>query len=220
MSAGSLALAPPAPTPPPSSQEQAPTCPHCAAPIARIAELEAQVRLLTEKATSAVDKLADYEDELRRLKSSSPRPAPSAAARISSLLMARKTAGSPGSSPPRTTGVAPPTPPTPGYPPPLARTDSGLSEVGDLQSLLARERGLRAAAEGKLSAMSGEMEDLSAALFQQANEMVAAERRARARLEERVEVLERRDGEKRARLERLEGAVRRIERVRGVLERG
>lgn len=67
--------------------------------------------------------------------------------------------------------------------------------------------------------MSSELEELSAQLFQQANEMVAAERKARARLEDRVEVLERREGEKRKRLDRLEGAVRRIERVRGVLER-
>ena len=61
------------------------------------------------------------------------------------------------------------------------------------------------------------MEDLSATLFQQANEMVATERRARAKLEERVEVLEKRDTEKRQRLERLERALMRIERVKGLL---
>jgi GDP/GTP exchange factor Sec2p len=65
--------------------------------------------------------------------------------------------------------------------------------------------------------MSGEIEDLSVQLFQQANEMVATERKARAKLEERVEVLERRDDEKRKRLERLETAIKRIERVRGLL---
>lgn len=54
-------------------------------------------------------------------------------------------------------------------------------------------------------------------LFEQANEMVATERRARARLEERVAVLERREVDKRRRLEKLESAVGRIERVRGVL---
>ncbi|PHH84021.1 hypothetical protein CDD83_2627 [Cordyceps sp. RAO-2017] len=41
--------------------------------------------------------------------------------------------------------------------------------------------------------------------------MVADERRARARLEERVGELERRDAEKRRRLERLEVAMQRIE---------
>lgn len=68
--------------------------------------------------------------------------------------------------------------------------------------------------------MSNELEELSAQLFQQANEMVAAERKARARLEERVEVLEGREREKRKRLERLEKAVGRIERVRGLLMDG
>jgi hypothetical protein len=65
--------------------------------------------------------------------------------------------------------------------------------------------------------MNTEIEDLSVSLFQQANEMVAAERKARAKLEERVAVLESRDDEKRKRLERLEGAMKRIERVRGLL---
>ena len=65
--------------------------------------------------------------------------------------------------------------------------------------------------------MSVELEELSAQLFQQANEMVSTERRARAKLEERVEVLERRDGEKRKRLERLESALKRIDRLRALL---
>jgi hypothetical protein len=65
--------------------------------------------------------------------------------------------------------------------------------------------------------MNHEMEDLSVSLFQQANEMVATERRARAKLEERVEILERRDREKRERLERLEKALKRIDRVKELL---
>lgn len=44
--------------------------------------------------------------------------------------------------------------------------------------------------------------------------MVATERKARVKLEERVKLLETRDTEKRRRLERLEKAVDRIERVR------
>lgn len=76
---------------------------------------------------------------------------------------------------------------------------------------------MRQAAEGKLNASSAELEELTSQLFQQANEMVATERKARAKLEERVEILERRDGEKRNRLERLEGAMQRIERVRSLL---
>jgi predicted RNase H-like nuclease (RuvC/YqgF family) len=87
----------------------------------------------------------------------------------------------------------------------------------DLAAQLAKEQDLRQQAEGKVSQMSHEIEDLSASLFQQANEMVATERRARAKLEERVEILERRDTEKRERLERLERALKRIERVKGLL---
>jgi hypothetical protein len=90
----------------------------------------------------------------------------------------------------------------------------------DLAEELRKEQNLRQAAEGKLDEASGELEELSAQLFMQANEMVATERKARAKLEERVEVLERRDNEKRKRLERLEGAVQRIERVRGLLMPG
>ncbi len=47
--------------------------------------------------------------------------------------------------------------------------------------------------------------------------MVREERKARKMLEERIEVLEGRDREKSERLGRLERAVVRIERVRGLL---
>ena len=68
--------------------------------------------------------------------------------------------------------------------------------------------------------MTGELEELSASLFQSANEMVAEERRARSRLEERLGVLERREEEKRERLAVLERAVGRIQRVREMLQDG
>lgn len=83
---------------------------------------------------------------------------------------------------------------------------------------LKREKSLRQEAEGRVAATSQEVEELSASLFEQANEMVAEERRARAKLEERVDELERRDREKRKRLERLESAMGRIEQVRKVLD--
>lgn len=50
--------------------------------------------------------------------------------------------------------------------------------------------------------------------------MVATERKARARLEERVVVLEKREREKAGRLEVLERRVGRVERVRGILAQG
>ncbi|CAI0653026.1 unnamed protein product, partial [Colletotrichum noveboracense] len=87
----------------------------------------------------------------------------------------------------------------------------------DLLEALTREQKLRVQAEARLSTTSQEVEELSVSLFEQANEMVATERRARAKLEERVGVLEKRDQDKKRRLERLEGAVGRIERVRSLL---
>ncbi|KAK4127349.1 hypothetical protein N657DRAFT_206722 [Parathielavia appendiculata] len=242
----------------------------------RIADLEAQVRLLNQKASAAVDRWADYEDELAKLRaqlesrpqtpspqsSSAPSqptqtqhvslptppssaagpPTPSrasflttsAATRISALL-SRK---SPPQPPPtlKPTGIGnnrPPTAPSPipslpssaSYPnlnhrpttPPPSLPTSAQLTTEDLLSALSREQALRLEAEGRLTETSREVEELSASLFEQANEMVAAERRARAKLEERVGELERRDGDKRRRLERLERAIGRIERVREVL---
>ena len=86
-----------------------------------------------------------------------------------------------------------------------------------LQSSLEEERNLRRTAESNLNQTQTELEELTAQLFGQANEMVASERKARAKLEERVKVLEQRDGEKRKRLEKLEKQMQRIERVRGMV---
>jgi hypothetical protein len=108
-----------------------------------------------------------------------------------------------------------PTPLSPGV---CAGLPSPVPSTDDLLEALSREQSLRIAAEGKLDETSKEVEELSATLFEQANEMVANERKARAKLEERVEVLERRDEEKRERLEKLEGAMGRIERVGRLLE--
>lgn len=84
--------------------------------------------------------------------------------------------------------------------------------------MLTREQSLRQAAESRVSKANEELEELSAQLFTEANEMVATERKARAKLEERVAVLERRDQEKRTRLEVLESRLGRIERVREMLK--
>ncbi|KAI0852387.1 hypothetical protein F5Y00DRAFT_194770 [Daldinia vernicosa] len=188
----------------------------------QIEDLEAQVRLLNQKATAAVDRWADYEDELSRLRAASttsvattttsnnsprssflPTAASGAAARISQLLAPRK------SVPNLATHGARGSISVPAMP---------HGDGDDLLEALSRERELRAKAEGKLRDTSREVEELSATLFEQANEMVASERRARAKLEERVSVLERRDVEKRDRLDRLEGAMGRLERVRALLE--
>ncbi|EPE29556.1 hypothetical protein GLAREA_00716 [Glarea lozoyensis ATCC 20868] len=177
----------------------------------QIEDLQAQVRLLNEKATAAVDRWADYEDEIQQLRNQkeaernsiekSRSDSPSRFSylpvqnRLSSFLSARKST--------QNLQIPPPSP-----------------SAFELEADLAKEKALRQAADRKLDEASGELEELSAQLFQQANEMVATERKARAKLEERVAVLESRDGDKRKRLDRLEGAVQRIERVRGLLAPG
>lgn len=155
-----------------------------------------------------MDKWADYEDELRTLRAQQASIAEHARSetpsstyvpmqnRLSSFLSSRKS--------------------TPNLQAAHSSSSSTPNER-DLMAALNREQILRQQAEGKLDEASGELEELSAQLFQQANEMVATERKARAKLEERVELLEKRDVEKRKRLERLEGAIARIERVRTLL---
>jgi DNA repair exonuclease SbcCD ATPase subunit len=126
-------------------------------------------------------------------------------------------------------------PPSPGFPPqtPQFPPSSGASSTPNLlrpdppppqdtvsetlRAEIQNEKRLRLAAESSLNSAHKELEELTAQLFSQANEMVAAERRARAKLEERVAVLEKRDLEKRRRLERLEKAVERIDRVKGLV---
>ena len=211
------------------------SCPNCGSGVSldssrlaldaqrQIEDLQAQVRLLTQKATAAgsppssncyivvklltliiVDRWADYEDELQIMRQQcasqevarTGTPPATTQNRLSSFLTSRKSV------------------PNLGQQQPLPST---TTSERDLAAALSREQVLRQQAEGKLNEASGELEELSQQLFEQANEMVATERKARAKLEERVAVLERRDVEKRKRLERLEGAMGRIERVRGLL---
>ncbi|KAJ4290579.1 hypothetical protein N0V90_010796 [Kalmusia sp. IMI 367209] len=208
------------------------SCPNCGVDLdmemeaegvqRRIKELEAQVEMLKEKATAAVDKCADYEDQLRSIKGSQngllrtntqeslqanrrsdeearPSTANSAsAARQTRFSFLRR--GSP----------QPPIPPTPSH-------SSAPSTDTELLEQLEKERALRVKAEEKARKVDSEIEELSVTLFSQANEMVAQERKARAKLEARVELLEKKDKDKMARLERLEKAVSRIDRVKAML---
>jgi GDP/GTP exchange factor Sec2p len=107
--------------------------------------------------------------------------------------------------------------PSQSQPQPPPQPDPSPSIASTLRLEIANEKRLRLAAESSLSSAHHELEELTAQLFSQANEMVATERRARAKLEERVAVLEKRDFEKRRRLERLEKAVERIDRVKGMV---
>ena len=264
-----------------SSPHQIHSCPNCGLNLSssyflpspesseaesRTRDLEAQVKLLNSKAAAAVDKLADYEDEIRFLRSqghissnngfmspppdevsrpqtapyqkqAQPFPSQSRIASLSSFWTGRKSSNPNISRTATSDPSMPPVPPTPYYltaqfpqqSPGLFTTFSNASTPNlihssppqpppppdpNLTAALEAERQARARAEQTLSQTQSELEDLTAKLFGEANEMVATERRARAKLEERVRLLEKRDGEKRRRLERLEGAMQRIERVR------
>jgi len=181
-------------------------CSTCGSQTARNHELEEQIAYLSDKVTIANAKIHAYESELRLLRpQTSPSFAPecgprssSPANRISAFLfpsVALRRSG----------------PPSP--PPEIPPAASSSSE-------LAKERSLRIKAEEQLQQVTAELEDLSASLFQSANEMVAEERRARSKLEERVATLEKRDNDKRERLGVLERAVDRISRVREILTGG
>lgn len=249
---------------------------------AQIDDLQAQIRLLNAKATAAVDRWADYEDELSKLRKelnaaatankdtarresmpqtptltttmtpTSPRGSPSmgfaaaATNRISALLSRKSTPNlkampsgvSAHSQSYSASNLLPTPPPSGGHHQTSYSTSSLLtpnspansknslytpastapSTTEDLLEALTREQRLRLAAEAKVNDTSREVEELSVSLFEEANEMVATERRERARLEARVGELEKRDRQKKVRLERLEGAVGRIERVRTLLD--
>ncbi|ETN45183.1 uncharacterized protein HMPREF1541_10060 [Cyphellophora europaea CBS 101466] len=246
----------PLPAAPSHSHSTSTSCPSCGHAFASSAaedaqrminDLQAQVKLLNSKAAAAVDKLADYEDEVRALRAerqqrevaesivqqqqqqnpnlpppplSDGRNMPPQQSRLSSL---RSLLGGQRRNP-SDSGIDGSFT-LPGY----AQTSFGSASqphlpfssseptLHSLQSDLASEREMRLKAETSLSQTQLELEDLTAQLFGQANEMVAEERRARSKLEERVRILERREKEKGERLKRLEGRVERVERVRAMV---
>ena len=109
---------------------------------------------------------------------------------------------------------------TPGQEPAYPATAGFHSTEVSLLDALTHEQNLRKAAESAVAQTNSEIEELTGQLFEQANEMVATERKARARLEERVEMLEKRDSEKTRRLTVLEKRILRVERVRALLGEG
>ncbi|EED22812.1 conserved hypothetical protein [Talaromyces stipitatus ATCC 10500] len=249
------------------------TCPHCGNDLVsqdaiaaqqRIQELEAQLKIYSEKASETAVRIADYENEIHNLRQQAqtwnnnnnhyneatsttaaateqthPPKTPDANsqqqqqqgrfANFASYFPYRRTgsrAGSKDSSTPPQTSHSNYTNSSPGgggHTSPtnntsfLSHDSSSDTNALALQTALSREQGLRKAAETQLSQAHSELEELTAQLFSQANEMVAQERKARAKLEERVALLEKRDGEKRKRLDRLEKAIVRVERVRELI---
>lgn len=75
-------------------------------------------------------------------------------------------------------------------PSPVATVTTPSEREKELQAELAKEQGARIAAEQKAKEAHEEIEGLTESLFQQANEMVATERKANAALKEKLERLE------------------------------
>jgi hypothetical protein len=171
---------------------------------------------------TTVDKCADYEDQIRSLKLAQdgdrhPRSDAFDSSRRSNEDARPATAGGTAARPSRfsfLTGRRQSPNNSTSQPPPLP--SSAPADV-ELINELERERTLRAKAEERAEKVDSEIEELSVQLFSQANEMVATERKARAKLEERIEMLERKDKDKMARLDRLEKAVSRLDRVKAML---
>lgn len=231
-----LTVASPPPTPQPSDtftkERPAPRCQNCgtdapqrndaeaalAAAQSHIADLEAQVRQLNEKATAAIYRCAAYEEDLARLRAArSPSPAgsPPPHSPLTPRSPAQRASPPTGflSSSPRLSSLLSPRKSSPNL-----RGREAPEAGEDLAAELARERALRLEAEDTVRRTGEEAEELSAAVFERANEMVAGERRERAGLEERVLELEAREKGRGRRLEILEGAVERLERVRALFE--
>ncbi|KAH0350797.1 hypothetical protein KCU83_g4732, partial [Aureobasidium melanogenum] len=197
----------------------------------RVATLEDQVASLTRKGAEAADRIADYEEEIRNLKASQnprtdspldfisvhPFPAPpTSLSRNSSVASVGKF-----SFLTRTSSLTNATKPLPKTPPkasPMAPAAPPSPAISELQAALSAETARRVAAEKKFKDLETELEDLSATLFEQANEMVAKERKEKAKLEERLKVLEERDRLGQKRLEMVEAALTRIERVKKLLD--
>lgn len=99
----------------------------------------------------------------------------------------------------------------------LPSPPSTTGDIAELEAALARETHLREEAEKKVATVENEIEELSATLFEQANEMVSTERKAKAQLEDKIGILEQKDKDRRRRLDRIDEAMKRLERVKLLL---
>ncbi|KAK3703435.1 hypothetical protein LTR37_014425 [Vermiconidia calcicola] len=214
---------------------------------ARIRELESEVSDLAEKANAASQRFADYENEIRVLEATL-RQEQRKNSTISNpdgsdnLQAAEKTVERPSLS---RFGSIMGTRSKSGPVPQIGAVGTSSAKEKDLEEKLIKEQITRIAAEKKVKEVNAEIEDLSATLFQQANEMVATERKENAalrdkirvleqheeelkdpealqkenvKLKEKIETLQQREVDRKRRIERLESANKRIERVRAMLQ--
>nr|POF13903.1 hypothetical protein CFP56_02927 [Quercus suber] len=154
-------------------------CPVCA----RIRAVEAEETEEANGAMAAADRFVNYENEIRVLqaklrqeqrRNAAPAkietadlatPAPPGISRFGSFIGSRKPSAN-------------------------ATVQSPKAREKELETLLAKEQASRISAEKRAAEVTAEIEELSVTLFQQANEMVARERKENAGLREKVAGLE------------------------------
>ncbi|KAI9729101.1 MAG: hypothetical protein M1828_000186 [Chrysothrix sp. TS-e1954] len=255
----------------------------------RVRELEGEVTFLTGKATTAADKIADYEDEISKLKAAqshaeshqhqagsssneismassslseaepthkpaplqlqSPTPVnpilpssapatiednivmtpvqPASASTVATVTAPAAAMASSTARPAATLGRSLTTTritnflaarrfSPAGAEVPKPSTPTPPETTPDLSAALTHEQHLRKQAESKLKQTNLELEELSVSLFQQANEMVAAERKARVMAESKLEA---KAAELEARSAMMEKRGTELERSHSELER-
>lgn len=200
-----------------------PTTPLEIAQHSELLELDSQIRSLNAKISAAVDHAADLQDELRSMRAAArQRDERDAAAAqeaegsglrsMSTYFTGRRASGLPVTVPPRSNSMLP---------------NKHMSSLGkrqededDISEKLKREMKMRLDLEAKYKRLQDESEVLSQSLFEEANQMVAAERKLNHVATVKLQLLQDREADRKQRLEELEAAVGRIQRVRSILNDG
>ncbi|THX26546.1 hypothetical protein D6D10_09680 [Aureobasidium pullulans] len=182
---------PPAPsTPPQAPSSYPPRHDSRSSSDIRVASLEQQVAHLTQKGVEAADQLANYEEEIRNLKTQAnprvdsplgivaPTQQPAQSLSRNSSITSGKFSFLTRTSSLTTASKPLPKTPAASKSSPMAPSPSS-AVLTDLQQALAKESKARVAAEKKYHELEQELEDLSATLFEQANEMQTALLRAK-----------------------------------------
>lgn len=184
-----------------------------------VRDLQEEVRSLAERVTTDSQRFADYENEIRVLQATLRQEKRKNTTINTQVADTRPVAAPPISRFGSFIGTRKPS------------TPISPDRERELESALVQERTQRLAAEKKVTEVTGEIEELSTTLFQQANEMVSAERKENAALKERIRLLEEREGkftrrlealeqrdvERKRRMDKIESAIKRIERAKTLL---
>lgn len=188
---------------------------------AEILELESQIRSLNAKISAAVDHAADLQDEVRSMRAAARQRdeqqtaaqeaffAEGSGLRRMSTYFTRRASASSGPVPPRSNSMSP-----------SKQLSQRYEDEDDLTAKLRRETKMRMDLETKYKSLQDESEVLSQSLFEEANKMVSAEKKLSHAANVKLQLMQDREAERKRRLEELETALGRIQRVRSVLSDG